>query len=111
MIDTGFTGFLMMPLKSAHPLTLTLIGQGSCQLADGSISPTLMTRGSIAINGQITTGVIALQHGDGKFLLGIDYLNKSRRALWLDGREAALVDDAFVDEVNQTLNSFQDRSA
>ena len=38
LLDTGFTGELLLPLKIAVPLSLKLAGASDCQLADGSIS-------------------------------------------------------------------------
>jgi len=61
MIDTGFTGFLLMPIMSAFPLGLTLVGTGNYTLADDSTSPKLLAIGSVIVgNEDPVHGVIVL---------------------------------------------------
>ncbi len=50
MIDTGFTGFLMMPLTESFELALTLYGTSSWTLADGSSQPKLLGFGTVILD-------------------------------------------------------------
>lgn len=61
MIDTGFTGFLSMPLTAAFPLAITLFGTTSYTLADGSISPKLLGYGTVELEGEKAAGSIVLE--------------------------------------------------
>ena len=81
MIDTGFTGFLMMPLLDAFPLALTLMGTSSYTLADGTTSPKLLAVGTVTLQGESTSGVIVLESNQCGLLLGMDFLRKASRAL------------------------------
>lgn len=48
LIDTGFTGELLLPLSIAVPLGLTLAAVGSYKLADGSTSRQMLFSASVA---------------------------------------------------------------
>ena len=52
MIDTGFTGFLMMPIMAAFPLGLTLMGTSNYTLADNSTSAKLLAIGTVTVDGE-----------------------------------------------------------
>ena len=80
MIDTGFTGFLKLPITMALPLGLTLMGTGDSTLADGSKSPMLLTLGTVELDGQETNGVVALDSG-GTPLLGMAFLRQCQHTL------------------------------
>ena len=105
IVDTGFTGFLMMPLSSAFPLTLTLMGTANYELADGTLCSKLLGYGSVTIEGEVVNGVITLEESnDCELLLGMDFLRKARRALWVHNSGMSLVHDEFADRVNQMLS-------
>src|SRR4051812_21340427 len=74
MIDTGFTGFLLMPMLSAFPLGLTLLGTSDYTLADNSTSARLLASGTVTVEGEEVTGVIVLETNECGLLLGIDFL-------------------------------------
>lgn len=48
LIDTGFTGELLLPVSVAVPLGLKLVGVGSAVMADGSISRQMLFDASIS---------------------------------------------------------------
>jgi len=96
MIDTGFTGFLLMPLVSAFPLGLTLLGTSSYTLADGSASPKLLAQGTVTLDGQETSGVIVLETNQCGLLLGMAYLRAAKRTLIVSETHVSLLDQEFI---------------
>jgi hypothetical protein len=119
MIDTGFTGFLMLPIAEALPLGLALYGTGNYTLADGSsvsnflaqgtvtvlaptvvpataatgIASSLPTPPSEAIQPETVDGIIVLG-GDGA-LLRMEFI-RSLDKLLLVGSVVMLVDNSMV---------------
>jgi hypothetical protein len=49
LLDTGFTGFLMLAVAQALPLGLTLVGTGDYQLADGTLVTNYLATGRVTI--------------------------------------------------------------
>jgi predicted aspartyl protease len=94
MIDTGFSGFLMLPLVQALPLALTLFGTTTYTLADGSQSPKLLAHGSIDHEGEITSGLIVLEASPSSGpLVGMDFLKQSSKVLVLGRQGVFLLDE------------------
>jgi predicted aspartyl protease len=94
MIDTGFTGFLMLPLVSAFPLALTLFGTTTYTLADGSASPKLLAFGQVDLDGDVVQGLIVLEaNASSGPLVGMDFLKRSNKALVVTKTGVWLFDD------------------
>jgi predicted aspartyl protease len=96
MIDTGFTGFLMLPLVSAFPLGLTLMGTTNYTLADGSSSSKLLAIGTVVYEGEKSHGVIVLESKGGSPLLGMDFLRNCNKALLVSKSGVLLVDESDI---------------
>ena len=75
IIDTGFTGFLSMPLLRAVPLGLPLYGTTSLTLADGTTRTHLVATGHVSISdNQSGSGVVVLQTNSSELLVGMDFI-------------------------------------
>ena len=103
MIDTGFTGFLMLPLVQALPLGLTLFGTTTYTLADGSQSPKLLAHGSIDHEGEVTSGLIVLEaNASSGPLVGMEFLRSSKKLLVLGRNAVMLLDEMPIQEPAST---------
>jgi predicted aspartyl protease len=118
LIDTGFTGFLMLPIVQALPLGLALYGTGDYTPADGSTVTNFLADGEVSIMPQSSTpqfgpstsaplpgtgtlpqhesvrGTIVLG-GDG-VLLGMEFMRSLDKFL-LVGKVVLLADNAALD--------------
>ena len=94
LLDTGFTGFLMLPLTAALPLGLTLAGTTNYSLADGSSSNTLLAFGTIDYEGQKIFGPISLESNVNcrDILVGMEFIKQGKLMLLLHSEGALLVD-------------------
>jgi len=94
MIDTGFSGYLSLPLVRAFPLGLTLAGTTTYELADGSKSWKLLAHGFIDHEGDITHGLIALEaNANCGPLLGMEFLRQSKKMLLVGQAGVFLLDE------------------
>lgn len=94
MIDTGFTGFLMLPVAQALPLGLVLYGTGNYTLADGSEVTNFLAKGTVtvtppdgmppppppfALQSETVEGIIVLA-GD-SVLVGMEFIRNLEKVL------------------------------
>src|SRR5579872_7183683 len=60
LIDTGFTGFLMLPVAQAIPLGMTLLGTGDYTIANGATVTNFLAKGTITLKAtQLPPGAVA----------------------------------------------------
>ena len=93
ILDTGFTGFLSMPLVQAFPLALILYGTTSVTLADGTSHHRLTALGTVSMGNERQPGVIILEPSSTEFLLRMDFLRRFKKALVVSQRSVVLVDE------------------
>jgi predicted aspartyl protease len=94
ILDTGFSGFVCMPLLRALPLGLLLYGTTSVELADGSKSTKLTARGMVGVEGESKVGVVILEPSSDEVLLGMAFLRLFKRGLFVTQNVVLLVDEA-----------------
>lgn len=84
LIDTGFTGFLSIPMLQAFPIGLLLRGTMKVVLADGSTQDKLTCLGSASLESEVNVGLIIIEPRSNQVLLGMDFLRKFGKKLMID---------------------------
>src|SRR5829696_5904767 len=76
VIDTGFAGFLSMPLVHASSIGLVVHGTMPLVLANGTVENTLICLGVASVGGSDQMGLIVIENQSTQILLGMDFLKK-----------------------------------
>jgi predicted aspartyl protease len=84
LVDTGFSGFLLLPLLDAFPVGLILRGTMALTLADGSSQTKLTCLGAIHFDGQNQIGLVVIEWQSTDVLVGMDFLRKFKKQLLVD---------------------------
>jgi len=84
MVDTGFSGYLSLPMLKAFPLGLILQGTMGITLADGTTHARLTARGMIKFDGKEEVGLVLLEWQNTDILLGMDFLAKFGKQMTVD---------------------------
>src|ERR1700733_3626725 len=94
-IDTGFTGFVALPLVEMVPLGLsTDPGAASVMLGDGTIIENLVARGSVILGSHLAVGNILLDETSADVLIGMAFLRAFAVTLIVTDKIVALCDAA-----------------
>ena len=99
IIDTGFTGFLLLPIGMAVPLGLELDGLLGFVLADGSLQQRLTAFATIELGQQSVDRSIALEYHGSEILLGIEFLETFHQSLLIHRDQVLLLDHSDLDSV------------
>jgi len=84
MVDTGFSGFLLLPILNAFPIGLLLQGTMPITLADGSTQTKLTCLGSIHFDGAEQIGIIIIEWQNTDVLVGMEFLRRFKKQLLVD---------------------------
>lgn len=88
VVDTGFDGYVCLPVKVAARLGLELRGSALAILADGSKKPELLFSGWAELLGERRTVLVFLTTGDA--LLGTGMMRNCVLAVDFDARDTRL---------------------
>ena len=95
MIDTGFSGFVQIPMAHAIALQLPLQGAQTLTLADGKTTTALTALVHATLGERETNGVAVLSFSD-VFLDGMDFLRKFEQVLVIGREFARVMDESAV---------------
>lgn len=96
ILDTGFTGFVQLPIQHAFILGLPLYGATSATLADGSTIDCLTALGALTFAGQTKVGVTVLANDSDEALVGMDFLRKFKLTLVLGSAGVVLMGEEWL---------------
>jgi predicted aspartyl protease len=98
-IDTGFTGFLSIPLLKAIPLGLLLYGTTGITFADGSTTYRLTAKAQITVENESQIGIAILEPKSEDVLIGMEFLRLFKKAFFIVKDGVALLDETFIEQI------------
>jgi clan AA aspartic protease len=105
LIDTGFTGFLMMPERDAQRLGIRPDSVLTYTLADGRGVLMQTGVGLVEIpSGEMFKGTIVLGNA-AHALLGMQFLRKAGKALYADRKSAVLINEVAIEALERAMSS------
>jgi predicted aspartyl protease len=104
-IDTGFTGFIQVPIEHAFRLRLPLEGSASYTLADGSTGSNYTAIGHVTFGGVELEGVITLEPYDADILIGLAFLRQFKLALTISSKIVSLMSEDWLNEFSAKVTA------
>jgi clan AA aspartic protease len=93
VLDTGFTGFVSIPLSEAIRLGLVLYGTTSVSFANGETSFPLTASGKVSVQAEEKIGVAILEWDSTEVLLGMAFLRQFGKVLLVTKNTVVLEDE------------------
>ena len=107
VIDTGFTGFIQLPIHHAFSLKLPLEGTASYTLADGSPLVCLTALAVTTFQGKKETGAVTLAFGSNDILIGLGFLRQFKLGMILFKNFVFMVDEEEVQKFQEEQEKLQ----
>ena len=101
IIDTGFTGFIQLPLQHAFSLKLPLEGTASYTLADGNQTACLIALAKTTFAGKTVIGAVTLAPGSQDILVGMGFLRQFKLGIIMFKDKIILLDEEELDKIGQ----------
>ena len=101
MIDTGFTGFILIPEPVFIMASLTYEGTVRASLANGKQITSPTARCVVAVGGRENDGVAVVGGSDP--LVGMEFLRRFRLGLFLTAPAVTLFDEDVLNQVVQRM--------
>jgi predicted aspartyl protease len=107
VVDTGFAGFISMPMAQALPLGLVLCGQIDVVLADGSGRDRYIAVGNATCSGKARSGEIVLEPNSEELLVGMKFLRAFGLALVVTKSDVLLFEDneSWLEKLQSTTGT------
>jgi len=99
IIDTGFTGFIQLPLQHAFSLKLPLEGTSSYTLADGSQTACLIVLAKTTFAGKMVVGAVSLAPGSQDILVGMGFLRQFKLGMIMVKNIVVLIDEEELEQI------------
>ncbi|HKS80897.1 MAG TPA: hypothetical protein VJR23_05285 [Candidatus Acidoferrales bacterium] len=95
LIDTGFSGFVSLPLIASTQLGLKPHTVTRCQLANGTVSdPVPLARAFACIPGDdFVPGLISISEESTAVMIGVEFLRSCRKGLMVFSNGVVIVDE------------------
>jgi predicted aspartyl protease len=101
VIDTGFTGFVSLPMQHAIALGLPLDSTVSVTFADGKSAVRLVALARVWYGGVVGVGAVTLEPGAVDILIGMDFLRHFKLALFISEKHILLLPEEVISEIEE----------
>ncbi len=91
VIDTGFTGFVQVPVLLAQGVGLTPRTVTETQYPDGRIDTIPLAWGRISLGSEAREGFVHMQRGSDEVIIGVEFLRLFRKILVLSATDGTLL--------------------
>jgi predicted aspartyl protease len=98
IFDSGFTGFVRVPLQDAAAFGLSSHAATSYTMANDAKVACSLAMGTVAFAGATVEGVICLWEGSQEILIGMDLLRLFGVTLVMSSSSILLVDQEWLDD-------------
>ena len=99
IVDTGFTGFVLLPIARAVPLGLEIDGLSSFESADGAGHQWPTATATAEFGDLASEGAVVLAYYGEEILIGMNFLKRFHLSLLIHRNQAILIDEPDLDPI------------